>query len=252
MKLISLFDIFPCMRYLFLVLGAFSLCAQSNPNRLNVDWLVREDIFAGLLENDRVRLEKGLETLNAVSKSYSERSVLAWRYSAEVMKAVWAYEAKDMVSFNRHYGVALTYLDQCRKLSTGDAANLPEIFEGATMVVLADRLPEAMRKGAWERAYQAYAKLDELQVSYLDKLPMHMKGESLSGLAATAYRTGREAELTKTLERMQAGLAKTPYAAVAKKWAEDPSARSKVKMVCISCHEPNRLGNRVELSHAVK
>jgi hypothetical protein len=79
MKLISLFDIFPCMRYLFLVLGAFSLCAQSNPNRLNVDWLVREDIFAGLLENDRVRLEKGLETLNAVSKSYSERSVLAWR-----------------------------------------------------------------------------------------------------------------------------------------------------------------------------
>jgi hypothetical protein len=109
-----------------------------------------------------------------------------------------------------------------------------------------------MRKGAWERAYQAYAKLDELQVSYLDKFPMHMKGESLSGLAASAYRTGREAEMMKTLERMQAGLAKTPYAAVAKKWAEDPAARSKVKMVCISCHEPNRLGNRVELSHAVK
>jgi hypothetical protein len=79
-----------------------------------------------------------------------------------------------------------------------------------------------------------------------------MKGESLAGLAATAYRTGREAELTKTLERMQGMLAKTPYASVAKKWAEDPAARSKVKMVCISCHEPNRLGNRIAMSHAVK
>lgn len=249
MKLMSFFDIFPCMRYVFLVLGAISLCAQSNPNRLTLDWLVREDIFAGLLENDRVRLEKGLETLNAVGKGYSEGSVLAWRYAAEVTKALWAYEAKDMVSFHRHYGVALTYLDQCRKLSKGDGADLPEIFEGAVMALTADRLPEVMRKGAWERAYQAYARLDQLQVSYLDKLPMHMKGESLSGLAATAYRTGREAEMMKTLERMQAGLAKTPYAVVAKKWAEDPAARAKVKMVCISCHEPNRLGNRVELSH---
>jgi len=53
-------------------------------------------------------------------------------------------------------------------------------------------------------------------------------------------------------DRAGVQMAKTPYAAVAKKWAEDPAARDKVKMVCISCHEPNRLGNRVELSHAVK
>jgi hypothetical protein len=117
---------------------------------------------------------------------------------------------------------------------------------------VADRFPEAMRAGAWERAYAAYAKLDELQGASVEQLPMHLKGESLSGLAATAYRTGREAEMKKTLERMQVVLAKTPYAVVAKKWAEDPAARSKVKMVCISCHEPNRLGNRIELSHAKK
>ena len=122
---------------------AWTLFAQTNPNRLTLDWLVREDIFAGLLENDRARLEKGLETLNTLGKAYPEGSVMAWRYSAEVVKAVWAYEAKDMVSFNRHYAVALTYLDQCRKLSKGDDADTPEIFEGATMVVMADRLPEA-------------------------------------------------------------------------------------------------------------
>jgi len=214
-----------------------------------VDWLVREDIFAGMLDNDRVRMEKGLETLNAVGRHYSEANVFAWRYATETVKAVWAHEAKDSVEFNRHYGLALTYLDQSRKSVTGETAAIPEIFEGAVMVVMADRLPEVLRKGAWERCYKAYAKLDELQGGFLDKMQMHMKGEVLAGLAASAFRTGREEELIKTLERMQVSLAKTPYALVAKKWADEPESRSKVKMACISCHEPNRLGSRVERSH---
>ena len=240
------------MRYLSFLLTALTLAGQSNPNRLTLNWLVREDIFAGLMDNDHARFAKGLETLNAVGRHYPEASVFAWRYTAEVTQAVWAHEAKDPVAFNRHYGLALTYLDQSRKSSSAATAVLPEIFEGATLVVMADRLPEALRKGAWERAYQAYAKLDELKVATLDKIPMHMKGESLSGLAATAYRTGREAEMIKTLERIQAAMPKTPYAVIAKKWAEEPEARAKVKFVCISCHEPNRLGNRIELSNLVK
>jgi hypothetical protein len=240
------------MKLLSLLLLAAFAFGQTLSNRLTIDWLVREDIFAGLLENDRARMAKGVETLDRVGSLYDPVSVVAWRYAAEVVEAVWALEAKDEAGFHRHYGVALSYLQQMRRLGVGPRAQIPEIFEGAVMAILADRLPEPMRKGAWERAYLAYAKLDELQVGELEKLPMHMKGESLAGLAATAYRTGREAELTKTLERMQGMLAKTPYASVAKKWAEDPAARSKVKMVCISCHEPNRLGNRIAMSHAVK
>lgn len=240
------------MRCLCILFAALNLGAQPNPNRLTIDWLVREDIFAGLIDNDPVRFAKGLETLNTVGRHYPEASVFAWRYTAEAVQAVWAHEAKDTISFNRHYALALTYLDQSRKTSSGNYATIPEIFEGATMAVLAERMPEALRRGSWERAYKAYAKLDELQSSQVDKFPMHMKGESLSGLAATAYRTGREAEMMKTLERIQAGMPKTPYAAVAKKWADEPEARAKVKFVCISCHEPNRLGNRLELSLAVK
>jgi hypothetical protein len=205
-----------------------------------------------LLENDRARLEKGVETLDRVGSFYGEGQVVPWRYSVEALRAVWAWEAKDEQAFHRHYGMALAYLQQTRKLNTGPRANLPEIFEGAVMAILADRFPEPMRKGAWERAYLAYAKLDELQVGELEQLPMHMKGESLAGLAGTAYKTGREDVLTATLARIQTMMPKTPYAAVAKKWAESPESRGKVKMVCISCHEPNRLGNRLAASHAVK
>ncbi len=240
------------MKFTGLLLFALTLSAQVPSNSLSVNWLVREDLFAGLLEDDRDRLKKGVATLDSVATYYSEARVLSWRYLAEVTQAVWDYEAKDVTGFNRHYGLALTYLDRIRKVASGNELVLPEIFEGAVLVVLGDRLPEAMRKGSWERAYQAYAKLDLLQGDSVEKMPMHLKGESLSGLAAAAYRTGREAEMKKTLERIVSGMPKTPYASAAKKWMEEPESRTRLKIACISCHEPNRLGNRVELSHAVK
>jgi hypothetical protein len=214
-------------------------------NQLSVHWLVREDIFAGLLENDKVRMDKGLETLDRVAAYYDEVDVLSWRYAGEVMKGVWAYEAKDRVAFDRHYGLALTYLGRMRQVGKGRGTIVPDIFEGAVMTMLGDRLPPEMRKGAAERGYKAYARLAEVQAAELEKSPMHIKGEVWAGVAAGAYATGREAELKQALERIMTGMPKTPYAMVAKKWMDDPAARGKVKMVCISCHEPNRLGPRV-------
>lgn len=240
------------MKFTGLLLLALTVSAQVASNTLNVNWLVREDLFAGLLENDRDRLKKGIETLDAVANYYDEPRVLCWRYLAEVTQAVWAHEAKDVTGFNRHYGLAMTYLNRVRKVASGNDLVLPEIFEGAALMVLADRLPEAMQKGARERAYLAYAKLDQLQGDSVEKMPMHLKGESLAGLAATAYRSGREAEMKQALERILTGMPKTPYASVAKKWMEEPESRTRLKIACISCHEPNRLGNRLELSHKTK
>lgn len=87
---------------------------------------------------------------------------------------------------------------------------------------------------------------------------MHTNGGSLLGLAAFVFTSGREAEMMTNAEWMQAGLAGMPYAAVDKKWADDPAAKSKVKMVCISCHEPSRFGepggtqSRVEIIGVLK
>lgn len=43
--------------------------------RLTVHWLVPEDIFEGVLQNGKIRLEKGLAALNAVEKLYPEVEV---------------------------------------------------------------------------------------------------------------------------------------------------------------------------------
>ena len=221
--------------------------AMAQP-KMSLHWLVREDLFAGAMANDHARFEKGVETLNKVGRFYPEADVVSWQGLVEMTRAVWAHEAGQPADFRRHYALGMTYFDQLRGMAAKDdgAKRLLAIFEGATHLVLADRLPESMRAGSWERAYKSYQVLWATEQGYLDRLPVHMKGEVLAGRAATAFRTGHEEELKQTLALILEKMPGTPYAAAAKKWAEDPAARGKTRFACLTCHEPNTLKSLLE------
>lgn len=78
-----------------------------------------------------------------------------------------------------------------------------------------------------------------------------MKGEVLAGLAQSAQRTGRDAELAVQIERILTGLPDTGYARRAQQWKDDPSSRSQAKMTCQGCHAPGMLVARMaEVSKA--
>lgn len=224
---------------------SMSAMAQS---KLTLNWLVREDIFAGMLANDHARFEKGVETLSKVGRFYSEIEVLAWQGTVEATRAVWAHEAGKPEDFRRHYALSATYFDQLRGLAAKDerARLLLAIFEGATLVTMADRLPEPVRTAAWDRSYKSYQALWAMEQGNIDRLPLHMKGEILGGRAAAAFRTGHEEDLRQTLALIQEKMPGTLYATVAKKWTDDPAARAKTRIACISCHEPNTLKNLLE------
>lgn len=242
------------MKYwrLLVFLLALSGLAQQ---RLTLHWLVREDIFAGILANDRVRLEKGAQTLDRVAAWYPETQVAAWRAGVEAMRAVWAYEENRIEDFRRHYALTLTYFDRCRATASDPTSNrniaIPEIFEGGVYVAIADRLPESLRAGAWERAYQSYKRLNELEAPALDKLPLHMKGEVLSGLAMATQRTGRADELSAALAAVREKVPNSVYSRAADKWLADPASATKVRIACLTCHEPNTLGPKLDSLHKV-
>ena len=213
--------------------------------RLTVHTLVREDIFAGFLQNDMNRLaraEKNLETLLA-GRPAERSSVLAWQGSTALTRAAIANEANDPDQFRRQYRRALEMFAEAARLGPDNVGVFA--ITGGTMASVADRLPAAERAAGWEQAYDAYQRLWKMQSAIIETLPLHHKGEVMSGLAQSAQRTGRTEEATASMERLLTLLPDTPYARRAQQWKDDPSSRAQTKVTCQTCHAPGTLTARL-------
>jgi tetratricopeptide (TPR) repeat protein len=212
--------------------------------RLTVHTLLREDIFAGYLTGDMERLaraEKNLQTL-LEKRPAAKSSLLAWKASIATYRAVRAYEANRDDEFQRKYRESLDLFSQAREIGSNDLG-VPGTI-GGTYVTFADRLPKEYRNAAWSRAYDAFQELWKAQRAAVDKLPVHIRGELLGGLAVSAIRIGREEEAMRHLDKILAVLANTPYEPAAKKWKENPKAAD-TSVTCLTCHEQGRLAARL-------
>jgi hypothetical protein len=115
---------------------------------------------------------------------------------------------------------------------------------GGIYVLMADRLPENLRGSARAKAYDSYQSLWKQQATVVAKLPIHLRGELLGGLAQSAQRTGRTKELAEYLDKIIAVAPDTAYARAAKQWKEDPKTALDTRLTCLSCHAPGRLQAR--------
>ncbi|HEV2668946.1 MAG TPA: hypothetical protein VG324_28785 [Blastocatellia bacterium] len=213
--------------------------------RLTIHTLIREDIFAGFLTDDMERLargEKNLQTL--LEKRPAEKSsLLAWKAGVATYHAVRALEANRADEFQRKYREATDLFSQAREVNPNDPG--VAAVTGGVYVVFADRLPKEYRGAAWSQAYDAYQKLWKMQGAMVDRLPVHLRGELLGGLAVSALRTGHDEEAARHLDKILAVLADTPYGPVAKKWKENPKASADTSITCMTCHEQGRLAARL-------
>jgi hypothetical protein len=234
---------------LTLCLSALAAQAPEPPlaeKRLPVHTLLREDLFAAFMENDQERLARGEKNIELLleQRPADRPSLLAWKASAAIYRAVRAHEAGDRAGFDRLYASGLTLLQEARQLAPehGSVAAIT----GGVYVLFGDRLPEEKRAAAWATAYDAYRILWKQQEPVVDRLPVHLRGELLAGLAQSAQRTGRAAEMEQFLDRMLAVLKETPYEGAAREWKSNPQAAATGNLTCRSCHEPGRLADRLK------
>jgi hypothetical protein len=228
-----------------------SICAlaagaqtPASDSRLSVHTILREDIFAGFLANDVERLargEKNLEKLLA-ERPEAKAPLLAWKGSIALTRAAHAHEAGRKADFEREHRSTAALFDEAAKTDPKDFGVVAII--GASWGQMAERLPEPQRSAAWQASYRGYRTMLEAQKEQADKLPLHLKGELLSGLALTAQRTGRPDEAAGYLQRIVQSMAGTPYATAAQRWIERPELRAKSSVACQTCHEPGRLAAR--------
>jgi tetratricopeptide (TPR) repeat protein len=232
----------------FLLSAALTGVAMQSPEpplgetRLTVHTLLREDVFAGFRANDMKRFGRAERNLEILLKERpaDKASLLAWKGGMTVYRAILAHEGGRAAEFNQQYAAARELFTEALKISTGNDGVTPII--GGSYAILGDRLPEAHRAAAWTEAYGAFRELWKGQGSIVEKLPEHLRGELLSGLAVSAYRTGRIDESNEFVDKMITLLPDTAYQAAAKQWKEKPGS---VTLTCKSCHAPGRLADRL-------
>jgi hypothetical protein len=212
--------------------------------RLSVHTLLREDIFAGVLDNDMTRLAKGERSIEVLleKRPTDKAALLAWKAGAVLFRGVRALEDKRTEEFEKKYAEAIDLLAQARKLGPNDLGVVAATAGIYSMT--ADRLPEKLRGPAWSRAYDSYQALWKQQARHVERLPLHLRGELLGGLAQSAQRTGRTRELGEYLDKILAVAPDSAYARAARKWKDDPRAAASTRMTCLGCHTPGRLAAR--------
>ena len=230
-----------------LALAIVTTAAAQSPDppiaetRLSVHTLLREDIFAGFLDNnvDRVaRAERNLALL-LQQRPAEKANLLAWRGGINVHHAVRAHEAGKPGEFAKYFTAAREDFAAAAKETSGNGG-VPAII-GGSYAFYGDRLPQEHRAAAWSQAYDSYAALWKQQSAQVEKMPLHFKGEFLAGMAQSAQRTGRAAESAEFVDRMLTLLPNTAFDETARQWKATPASAATSNLTCKNCHSPGRL-----------
>lgn len=213
--------------------------------RLSVSTLVREDIFAGWMEDDMERFARGEKNLEILLEKRPEAApeILGWKGGAKLYRAALANEAGDADEFQRYFDEAREAFAAAR--DAGPGAPIVNILSGGAYVLFADRLPEQYRADAWKECLSCYESVWELQKGVVDKLPLHIGGELLAGLAQSSQRTGDQEKLDKYLGKIIEVMPDSQYGEMAKEWQADPQLAAEQNISCKYCHEPGQLEARV-------
>ena len=214
--------------------------------RLTVHTLVREDVFAGFMNNQMDRLEKAERNIAVLLKERpaDKANLLAWKGGATLYRAVVAHEAGTREAFEGLWNSGREDFAAASKLAS-PSDGVPAII-GGTMGLFADRLPEPQRTAAWQQAYENYSLLWKAQGAQIEQMPVHFKGEVLAGLTQSAQRTGHTDEANRMLDKMLEVLPNTPYEATAKQWKADPATQKTSSLTCKNCHNAGRLTARLK------
>jgi len=230
---------------LVLLLVVAGVVAQERPRGVSVYTWTREDLFAGLLTNDWERLSAGMKKLDEILRATpGQVDAVVMKGFGEVVLAVKSHESGDRAAFDHQYQQGVRRLEEAYAAAPKSIGVLA--VYGATMALLAPRFPAELQKGAWEKGKLLYEALYREQETVIDKYPPHMKGEVLGALADMEHRLGNTPQARAYLTRIVEGMAGTSYQTRAKQWLENPEKiTAKNRMMCLTCHEPGRLQNRL-------
>ena len=223
------------------LVGAGAQEKETRPKNVPFYTWVREDTFAGWMNNDPARHARGMKkTQEWLDDNPGSPEAINWLGAGRMFDAVRAFEFGDQAKGDKLFRESVAMMEKGQALAPAHAGILATT--AGTLMNFAARLPDRHSRQAVEKAREPYAALYKLQEAMLDRFPLHLKGEVLAGVAETEFRVGDREKGIEFLNRIVTGLPGTPYARTAETWLKAPEAVTKEsRLVCQSCHEPGRL-----------
>src|SRR5436190_20759782 len=174
--------------FLLFFIVSVAMAAQSpepplSDKRLTINTLVREDIFAGFLADDMEHFARGEKNIQLLLEQRPDEKaeLLAWKGGATLYRAVRALENHKQDEYQKYYTQALELFAQARQLEPQGGGS--SAITGGSYAIFSDRLAQDHRATGWATAYDCYRLLWKQQGSAIDRLPVHLRGELLGGLA---------------------------------------------------------------------
>src|SRR5262245_16736820 len=212
---------------------AFSTTTSAQDASKRFDFLVREDIFAGLA-GDRARFDKAMKLCEeTLAKNPKHAEAMVWHGGGVFTRAGWAFRAGDMRKGGELWRKGLDEMNAAVALEPDNIGVL--IPRAAVLLEASKHVPmAAAARELLETAVNDYEKVLRLQQSYFDKLSTHARGELLSALGSGWYRLGDMNKAEHYFKRLAKEGAGTPYAEKAQFWLEKKALSQ--NQSCSGCH----------------
>jgi tetratricopeptide (TPR) repeat protein len=212
---------------------AFSTATSAQDNSKRFDFLVREDVFAGLA-GDRARFDKAMKLCEeTLAKNPKHAEAMVWHGGGVLTRAGWAFQEGDMRKGGELWRKGLDEMNAAVALEPDNIGVL--IPRAAVLLGASKHVPApAVARELLETAVNDYEKVLRLQQPYFDKLSTHARGELLSALGSGWYRLGDMNKAEHYFKRLAKEGAGTPYAEKAQFWLEKKTLSK--NQSCSGCH----------------
>ena len=202
------------------------------------DNVVRSDMFLGMA-GDREALDRAMKLCeDALAKNPKNEEALVWHGSGLTFQAGQMFRAGDYANGKAAIIRGFREMDDAVALAPDSVAVL--IPRGAALLGYATHSTDAARsRPQLEKALADYEKVLANQKPGWEKLPVHSRGELLSGLAEGWLRAGDAGKARGYAQRIVSELPGSQYAVRAQAFLAQANPPAQLDWQCIGCHAAN-------------
>lgn len=197
------------------------------------DHLVRNDFFLGFAGN-QTALDRAMNVSEEVLQENPKHpEALVWHGAGTLFRSGMLFRKQDFQNAVPLFEKGMKEMDDAVALSP-DSIGV-RIPRGSALMAAARNIPDPERsRPLFERAASDYQRAYDLQLSRLDTMGDHPKGELLIGLADTYYRLGDEDKARLYFEKLLSMGKASGHEEEAKEWLATKKLSKQVR--CVGCH----------------